>query len=312
VTRFLLRKVILGVMMLLGVSAITFGMLSAAGGDALSGLRENPQVSQETLERLSAVYGLDRPVPTRYFSWLAGSVRGDLGESFLYKTPVLDLLLSRFVNTAMLAIVGLLIALLIAIPSAYLVARTRSRWLDAVADVVVALTASVPRMVAALVALLFLISISNKTFAGDRSPAALFLGALVISLPVIAVFLAQMKGELARAADLAFVQFARSKGLSETAVILRHAFREVLNPILTLGGLSIGTMVSGSVVVETILGWPGIGSLLVAAVKGRDVSLVMGIVVATSVVVWIANTVAEILQMINDPRLQSAEANSDL
>lgn len=298
--------------MLLAVSVITFGMLSAAGGDALSGLRENPQVSTETVERLSAVYGLDKPVTTRYFSWLKGLVRGDLGESFLFKTPVLGLMLARFANTALLAIVGLLIAMLVALPSAYLVARTRSRWLDGFAEIVVSLTASIPRMVAALVALLFLTSSSSKAFAGEKSPIALFLGAVVISLPVIAVLLAQAKGELASAVDMAFVQFARSKGISERAVILRHAFREALNPILTICGLSIGTMVSGSVIVETILGWPGIGSLLVAAVKGRDVSLVMGIVIATSVVVWLANTMVEILQMINDPRLRSAEAKSGL
>lgn len=310
--RFALRKALLGVLMLFAVSAITFGLLSAAGGDALSALRENPQVSEETVQRLSAVYGLDKPVTTRYFSWLGGIARGNLGESFLYKAPVLGLLLARLGNTAILSIVGLLIALLIAIPSAYLIVRTRSRLLDGFADVIVSLAASIPRMVAALVALLFLISISGKTFAGDRSPVALLLGGIVLALPVIAVVLAQAKGELVRAVDLAFVQFARSKGLSERAVILRHAFREALNPILTIGGLSIGTMVSGSVVVETILGWPGIGSLLVAAVKGRDVSLVMGIVVATSVVVWLANTLAEILQMINDPRVRSAEANTDL
>lgn len=287
-------------------------MLSTAGGDALSALRENPQVSQETVDRLSSVYGLDRPASARYFSWLGGVVSGDLGESFLYKTPVLGLLLARFGNTAILAVAGLTIALGIAIPSAYLIVKTRARWLDGFVDVVISLTASLPRMVAALVALLLLITVSGNTFAGDRSVVAFFLGASVISLPVVAVLLAQAKGELARAADLAFVQFARSKGLSERAVILRHAFREALNPVLTLCGLSIGTMVSGSVVVETILGWPGIGSLLVAAVKGRDVSLVMGIVVATSVVVWLANTIAEILQMINDPRLRSAEANTEI
>lgn len=309
--RFAFRKVLFGLLMLFGVSAITFGMLSAAGGDALSALRENPQVSQETVERLSSVYGLDKPVTTRYFSWLGRLVSGDLGESFLYKTPVLRLLVTRFGNTAMLAVGGLFIAFLIAIPSAYLVTRTRSPWLDRFADVVVSLTASVPRMVAALIALLFLISISGKTFAGERSLLALILGAFVISLPVIATLLAQAKGELVRAVDLAFVQFARSKGLSESTVILRHAFREALNPIITISGLSIGTMVSGSVVVETILGWPGIGSLLVAAVKGRDVSLVMGIVIATSVVVWAANTFAEILQMVNDTRLRSAEEHTD-
>ena len=125
--------------MLLTVSVITFGMLSAAGGDALSALRENPQVSQETVERLTAIYGLDKPVTARYFSWLGGLVVGDLGESFLYKTPVLDLLLARFGNTALLAGVGFVIALLIAIPSAYLISRTRSRRLDEFADVVVSL-----------------------------------------------------------------------------------------------------------------------------------------------------------------------------
>ena len=269
--RFALRKVILGVVMFFGVSAITFGLLSAAGGDALTALSENPQVSQETVDRLRAVYELDRPLTIRYLKWLGGLVQGDLGESFLYRTPVLDLLLARSLNTAMFAVAGLVIALGIAFPSAYLIVRTRSPWLDGLADVVVSLTASIPRMVAALVALLILISISGRSFAGDRSLRALVLGALVISLPVIAVILAQAKGELARAVDLAFVQFARSKGLSERAVILRHALREALNPLLTIGGLSIGTMVSGSVVVETILGWPGIGSLLVAAVKGRDV-----------------------------------------
>jgi len=133
----------------------------------------------------------------------------------------------------------------------------------------------------------------------------------VIALPVIAVLLAQAKGELTRTSEMAFIQFARAKGLSERAVILRHSSREALDPILTLAGLSIGNMVSGSVVVETILGWPGIGSLMVAAVKGRDVALVMGIVIATSIVVWTANTVAEILQMVNDPRLRGAEAKTD-
>ena len=298
--------------MLFVVSVITFSMLSAAGGDALTALSENPQVSQDTLERLRTVYGLDRPVTTRYFTWLGGLLRGDLGRSFLYETAVSGLLIERLGNTVMLAMTGLLIAFLIAIPCAYFICKTRSRWLDRIADVGASLTASVPRMVGALVALLFLISISGRTFAGSTSPVALGVGALVIALPVIAILLVQAKGELTRAVDAAFVQFARSKGLSERAVILRHAFRDALNPVLTIGGLSIGNMVSGSVVVETILGWPGIGSLMVVAVKGRDVALVMGIVIATSVLVWLANSFAEILQMVNDPRLRSAEARTDI
>jgi peptide/nickel transport system permease protein len=288
------------------VSGLAFGLLSGAGGDALTALRDNPQVSPETIERLRSVHGTDRSVAVRYASWLARSATGDLGESFIYRTPVSSLVLDRLAKTAILGMLALAMALLIAIPVAYSIHRARSPLLDELTDLVVSLTASVPRIVLSLIALLLIVSMTSR-FIGDRGSSLLVLVAasIVMAFPLIAIFLAQTKGELARAGDLAFVQFARAKGLPERAVILKHAFREALNPILTILGLSFGSLVSGSVIVEVILGWSGIGSLLVAAVRGRDVSLVMGIVVVTSIAVWLGNSAAELLQMINDPRLRS-------
>ena len=112
---------------------------------------------------------------------------------------------------------------------------------------------------------------------------------------------------LRSAMDEPFVQFARAKGLSENAVVLRHASRAALNPTLSIFGMSLGSIFGGSVIVETILGWPGIGALMVAAVRGRDVPLVMGIVVVASAAVWLGNALAEFLQMLNDKRLREAE-----
>jgi peptide/nickel transport system permease protein len=122
-----------------------------------------------------------------------------------------------------------------------------------------------------------------------------------------AVFLAQASRGMGEAMNEDFVKLARAKGLSERTVIIRHAARAALNPVITLFGLSIGALIGGSVLVETILGWPGVGALTVTAVRGRDVPLLMGVVLITSAAVWMGNTAAEFLQVVNDKRLRDAE-----
>lgn len=310
--KFTIRKLVQGLLLILITTALVFVLLSAAGGDALSALRDNPQVSTETIERLRAVHGTDRPLAVRYAWWLGKAVTGDLGESFIYRTPVGNVVISRLANTAVLVFLALAAALLTAIPCAYMIQRTRSRMLDGLADLIVSLTASIPRIVLSLISLLLIITLAGSANSGSRQTTATLAAAVIVmAFPMVAVLLAQAKGELARAGELAFVHFARAKGLPERTVILRHAFREALNPILTILGLSFGSLVSGSVIVEVILGWPGIGSLMVAAVRGRDVSLVMGIVVVTSVAVWLGNSIAEFLQLVNDPRLRRSEGLSE-
>jgi peptide/nickel transport system permease protein len=308
VLKFLIRKLIQGVLLILIVTALVFSLLSAAGGDALTALQDNPQISRETIERLRAVHGADQPLIVRYAAWFTRAVGGDLGESFIFRTPVSELVLSRLGNTGILGLLALFVAVSIALPAAYMIRRSASPAVDELADLIISLTASVPRILLALLALLLIVSLSGSAvFGSDRSPLVLFAASIVLAFPLVAILLAQAKGELARACEMAFVHFARAKGLSERTVIFRHAFREALNPILTILGLSFGSLVSGSVVVEVILGWPGIGSLMVAAVRGRDVSLVMGIVVVTSIAVWAGNSAAELMQLLNDPRLRSSE-----
>lgn len=294
--------------MVLVVSAIAFFLLSSAGGDALTVLRENPQVSDETVERLRRVYGLDRPMFVRYGTWLSDTATGDLGESISLRAPVSGLVLSRLVNTLKLGLSGLFIAVALALALAFLAARWRFTILDRVIEMIVLFSASMPRIVLALLGLLLTVAASGSFFAiRNGSWAALLLAALVLGSPLIALFLGQAHSELSRAMQLPFVRYARAKGLGETAIILRHASRATLNPLLTLFGLSLGSVIGGSVIVESVLGWPGIGALTVSAVRTRDVPLVMGIVLITSAAVWLANSIAEALQLVNDKRLRDSE-----
>ena len=291
-------------MMILIVSAVTFGLLSFAGGDALTQLRDNPQISEETIEHLRSVYGFDQPLPIRYFRWLSGAVTGDLGESTYFRVPVSGLVWARSVNTFLLGIAAFAIALTFAVPLSLIGVRYNSTTINAFIDSLILATASTPRIVLALVAL----AISIQLTAWPTSSVVLFwLAALALSAPLISAFLAQFYGELQRTMREDFIKLARAKGLSESAVIFRHAVRPALNPVLTIAGLSLGGVLGGSVIVESVLGRQGLGTLMVSAVRGRDLPLVMGIVLFTSTAVWLGNALGELLQAVNDKRIRDLQ-----
>lgn len=301
--KLITRKLIQGLMMVFIVSAVTFALLSFAGGDALTSLRDNPQISEATIENLRRVYGLDRPLAVRYFTWLKGAVVGEMGESMYFRVPVSSLVGSRFLSTFLLGIAALAIAIVISFTLGVSAARYRSNALERVIDFIVFFTASTPRIILALVALAIVAQITAANIEA-ASAAGFWLAALALSAPLISIFLAQFHDGLSRTMNEDFIQLARAKGLSEGAIIVRHAIRAALNPVLTVFGLSLGGVLGGSVIVESVLGRQGLGALMVSAVRGRDLPLVMGIVLVTSAAVWIGNTLAEILQAVNDKRVR--------
>jgi peptide/nickel transport system permease protein len=301
--KLIARKLIQGVMMIFIVSAVTFALLSFAGGDALTSLRDNPQISDETIENLRRVYGLDQPVTVRYGNWLKDAVVGEMGESMYFRVPVSSIVASRFMSTFFLGIAALGIAVLISSVLSIAAARYRSRALSRVIEFIVFLTASTPRIVLALFSLAIVAQITAANV-DAASAAGFWLAALALAAPLISIFLAQFHDALSSTMKEDFIQLARAKGLSETAIVVRHAIRAALNPVLTVFGLSLGGILGGSVIVESVLGRQGLGTLMVSAVRGRDLPLVMGIVLVTSAAVWIGNTVAEILQAVNDKRVR--------
>lgn len=290
-------------MMVFIVSAVTFSLLSLAGGDALTSLRDNPQISEATIENLRRIYGLDQPLPVRYFTWLKGAVVGELGESMYFRVPVGSILGSRFLSTLILGLAALGIAVTVSFSLGVAAARFRSKAFSRIIEFIVFFTASTPRIVLALVALAIIAQITAANMDAG-SAAGFWLAALALAAPLISIFLAQFHDGLTRTMSEDFIQLARAKGLREGVIIVRHAIRAALNPVLTVFGLSLGGVLGGSVIVETVLGRPGLGALMVSAVRGRDLPLVMGIVLITSTAVWLGNTLAEILQAVNDKRLR--------
>ncbi|MDT4895519.1 MAG: peptide/nickel transport system permease protein [Acidobacteriota bacterium] len=310
--KLILSRLLQGVVVLLVVSVVTFALLAAAGGDALTALRNDPSVKEETIERQRRIYGLDQPLAVRYVRWLSGTARGEMGWSISFDAPVRTILWPRLLNTLSLAVVALLLAWTIALSLGSMAARHPQSWIDKLCGALILLAASTPRIVLALVALAIaartsLFSIGAEAGGAGGSLLNLLLPAFVLSVPLIALFLAQVRDGLGSALQEEFVQVARSKGLSERVVTLRHALRAALNPLITIFGYSLGGLISGSVIVERVFNRKGLGDLSVDALRSRDVPLLMGVVLVTSTAVLIGNLLADILLRFNDPRLREDE-----
>ena len=310
--KLIVSRVLQGVVVLLAVSVLTFVMLAAAGGDALSALQSEGRVGPETLERQRYFYGLDQPLPVRYWRWLKGVARGDMGKSMSSNEPVADVLRRNLPRTLTLAAAAFLLASFVALALGSLAARRPRGLLDKLCGALIILASSTPRIVLALVGLALAVRTSVFRIGGESAGLAssllsLLLPAFVLAVPLIATLLAQVRDGLASALREEFVQVARAKGLSERAVTLRHALRAALNPLITISGYSLGGLVGGSVIVESVFGREGLGRLSVQALGSRDVPLLMGVVLVTSTAVLVGNLVADILLRLNDPRLRAAD-----
>lgn len=310
--KLILYRLSQGIIVLLIVSALVFALLAAAGGDALTALSNDPLVSAETMQSHRRIYGLDQPLHVRYARWLADIARGRLGHSLFYQAPVWTIVRPRLLNTLLLAVVALFIAWTVALALGSLAALRAGGWIDRLCGALILLAASSPRIVLALAALAITARSGSLLATGQGSSGLpfmrLLLPAIVLCVPLVALFLAQTRDGVRQALALEFVRVARAKGLPEMVVVFRHALRGALNPLITIFGYSLGGVLSGSVIVETVLGWPGLGQLSVTAVRSRDVPLLMIVVMVTATAVLVGNTIADVLLRVNDPRLRRDEA----
>lgn len=303
-----------GAFILLIISVLVFALLASTGADAITSLQNNQQTSEETLATLRHIYGLDRSLPVRYANWLSEVLRGNLGQSIYFQTSVGSILWPRLIKTVELALCALFIALLFAFTLGLVAARRTDSWADRICDAIILLAASSPRLVLAILALSIIARTTLFKLAGTANSTMdsnfgtwllqLLPPALILSVPLIAVLLAQTRTAVAATLETEFIRTARAKGLPERMILQRHALRPALNPLITTTGYSIGGLISGSVVVEQVMNWPGLGQLSVIAVQSRDVALLMGIVLVTSAAVLIGNLAADILLRLNDPRLR--------
>jgi len=318
--KLIIKRLLQAIPTLLIISAISFLVMSAAPGDALSDLQSDPGISPEIIESIRREQGLDQPVYVRYWKWLSNAARGDFGQSTSYQgMPVTKLIGPRLWRTLELSLAANILAWCVALPLGVIAAVRRDSWLDRVCLWLASAGLSTPRILLALLALL--VAVRTGLFpiggAGPIKTAELSFGqnliqslrylvlpATVLSLPVIAIYLRQMRGNLLEVLLADFIRTARAKGLRESVVIGKHALRNALNPIITLFGYSIAGLLSGSIIVETVMSWPGIGQLTISAVQTRDLPVLMCTVMIASMMLLVGNLIADILLMLSDPRVR--------
>ena len=315
-SRYLIRRLLISVPVLLGISLILFTILALAPGDPFSELAQNPNIPPEVRMNLRKQFGLDDPTVVRYLRWLTAMVQGDWGYSFVSRVPVHELVLQRLPTTLFILGSAYVVALLIALPVGILSAIKPYSFFDQVATTFAFIGYSLPTFFTGLLAILiFSIYLGWLPFIYSSSIEAtgfawvvehLRQGAMPIG--VLGLFEAASLTRFIRASMLEvihqdFVTTARAKGLSERLIIFKHALRNALFPVVTIVALQIPTIFTGAVITEQIFRVPGIGALLIASLESTDTPVVMAIVFIYSALVIIFNLIADILYGFLDPRI---------
>jgi peptide/nickel transport system permease protein len=310
---FLVKRLATLLPTLVFVSMLIFGLQQLLPGDPaliLAGEDQDPSVIAYLRERLH----LDEPLPMRYAYWLGGVLHGDLGESVRTQQPVLELVLQKLPVTVQLALMAFTIALVIGIPAGIVAAVGRGTWWDTVANVLALWGISTPNFwLGILLILLFSVQLGWLPASGYVSPfedlranlAAMILPAFVLGNAIAAVLMRHTRSAMLQVLSTDYVRTARAKGLSLRVVVLKHALRNALVPIITLGALELGTLLSGAVLTEQVFTIPGFGKLIVDSVFNRDYAVVQGVVLVTATTYIVLNLLADLAYFAVNPRLRA-------
>lgn len=309
----LLRRLALSIPVLFGISVIVFGMLQLAPGDPAEALL-GPTRTEETLAQARKDLGLDRPLYVQYGKWVANAVQGDLGESVRLSQPVLPEIMRRFKNSAILASIAFLIALIAGVAIGALSAVRRGGLLDNVLMAITVAGVSMPPFyLGMLLIVLFSVQLDLLPTGGmydvRQDPSTqqliihLILPTLTLAAVPIAVIARMMRSSMLEIMGQDFIRTARAKGLRENLIIQRHALRNAFIPVVGVIGLQIGYLLSATALVEVVFSWPGLGSLLVQSVVTRDLPLAQGAVLLLALVYVLVNIVTDFVQAWLDPRI---------
>ncbi len=312
-TAYLARRIATILPTLVFVTMLIFGLQQLLPGDpavVLAGEEQDPQVIAYLREKMH----LDEPLPMRYLYWVGGVLQGDLGESIRNQQPVLELVLQKLPVTIELAVLAMLIALLIGIPTGIVSAVRQGTAWDFGANAFALWGLSTPNFwLGILMILFFSVELGWLPASGyvplSEDPVgnlkAMLMPAFVLGTNIAAVLMRHTRSAMLQVMSADYVRTARAKGLSRRVVILRHGLRNALTPVITLGALEFGTLLSGAVLTEQVFTIPGFGKLIVDAVFNRDYAVVQGVVLVTGTAYILLNLLADIAYVIVNPRLRA-------
>jgi peptide/nickel transport system permease protein len=317
---YLGRRLIRAAFLLVGVSILCFLFTEMAPGNFFDEMRLNPQISPETISSLRAHYGLDQPLVVRYGRWLRSALHADFGYSIAYNAPVAPLLWSRAKNTLLLATTGMLLTWLISIPLGVWAAARSGRMLDKGVRVASSLLVSIPEVVIAVALLAIVVrwrvlpvggmtSMDNEGLSQwarlQEIASRMLLPTIILTLGESAIIVRHLRASVLEVLDTPFVQAARGLGIGRTRLLFRHVLPVAASPAISLLGFSLAGLLSGSLLVEVICGWPGLGPLILDATLSRDFYLVIGGIMLSALFMVGGNLVADIMLLACDPRIRT-------
>jgi peptide/nickel transport system permease protein len=304
VIRRLLRRIFALVPVAIGVATLTFALIHLVPGDpVVAMLGENAQPADIAEMRLEL--GLDRPLLRQYAAFLGGLARGDLGESLSMHEPVARIIANRYPATVELAAAGLLVAILIAFPLGIIAGAKPGGAADLGAMGFALLGISVPHLyLGPLLMIIFSVDLGWLPLTGRGGLAHLVLPAITLGTTVAAIVARMLRQSLVQVLSADYMRTARGKGLSKMGALIRHGLRNALTPVITLIGLQVGALLTGSIVTEMIFSWPGLGRLMITAIGDRDYPLVEGCVVVFALSYVVVNMITDLVYSAVDPRIR--------
>jgi len=299
------RRLALLVPTVLGVLTLVFFLVHLIPGDPVE-LMLGETASRADLAQLRADLGLDRPLGEQYARFLGGLARGDLGRSFFYRKPVAAVIAGALPATALLAAAAMAVALLIALPAGILAAVRRDRFADRATMLASLVGVSMPNFwLGPLLIILFSFRLGWLPVSGREGAASLVLPAATLGFALAAILSRMTRSSMLDVLGEDYLRTARAKGVRERVVVVRHALRNALLPVVTIVGLQFGVLLSGAVVTENVFAWPGVGTVLIQAITARDYPLVQGCVLVISLVYVGVNFLTDALYAVIDPRVRT-------
>ena len=301
---FLTKRLFSAIIVAIGVSLLAFSMSHLTPGDPVS-IMLGERASAQSVKQLTEQLGLDQPLPVQYVTFVTRALRGDLGTSIRSGQPVLAEIAARFGPTLQLTLAAMAIAAVLGIGLGVLAAVSRAAWLETLIMAFALLGISIPTFWSGLLfIMLFSLTLNWFPVTGTGGLASLILPAFTLALPASAVLARMTRSSLLEVLSQDFIRTARSKGLVERTVTLKHGLRNAFIPILTIIGLQFGGLLAGSVIVESVFARPGLGRFAVGAILARDFPQIQGIVLLAGLSYVLINMVIDLLYGVLDPRIQ--------
>jgi peptide/nickel transport system permease protein len=318
--KFIIKRLLMMIPVIIGITFISFVIISLAPGNILTSLKMNPYISQKTIEMMEQAYGLNKPLLERYGLWLWQVLHLNLGNSIYYHAPVLELILSRAKNTLILSVSAILISWLLALPLGIIAGIKEQSLFDKIAGMINYVGISIPSFFIAFLMLLFAAKTGALPTGGTTSPLYnllspvdkiydrfihLIMPVTALAIPQIASYARLIRANVIEVNHSEFVTAVKARGIRNSRVVYIHILKNAINPFITLAGYDFGSLLGGAALVEAILNLQGLGTLLLKAVMSMDVFLLMGDILIGAGMLLIGNLIADIALIYIDPRIKS-------